>query len=91
MAAAGFAAFVNLYALQSLLPTLATYFAGAVLRRKISPADIANATLAGGVSIGALCARPDFFAGSFVIGLAAVPYAPAGAQARFGTEGDPRC
>ena len=30
-----------------------------------------NATLAGGVSIGALCARPDFFAGSFIIGLAA--------------------
>jgi ammonium transporter Rh len=51
--------------------TLATYVAGMILRRNISPADIANATLAGGVSIGALCARPDFFAGSFVIGLAA--------------------
>jgi ammonium transporter Rh len=51
--------------------TLATYFACMALRRKISPADIANATLAGGVAIGALCARPDFFAGSFVIGLAA--------------------
>jgi ammonium transporter Rh len=58
--------------------TLATYFAGLALRRKISPADIANATLAGGVSIGALCARPDFFAGSFVIGLAA------GALSAFG-------
>ncbi|MCX5685090.1 MAG: ammonium transporter, partial [Planctomycetota bacterium] len=58
--------------------TLATYFATVGLRRKISPADIANATLAGGVAIGALCARPDFFAGSFVIGLAA------GALSAFG-------
>jgi ammonium transporter Rh len=58
--------------------TLATYFAGMALRRKISPADIANATLAGGVAIGALCARPDFFVGSFVIGLAA------GALSTFG-------
>lgn len=51
--------------------TLATYFAGMAFRRKIAPADIANATLAGGVAIGSLCARPDFFAGSFVLGLAA--------------------
>ena len=48
--------------------TLATYLATVVLRRMISPADIANATLAGGVAIGAVCARPDFFAGAFVIG-----------------------
>jgi ammonium transporter Rh len=51
--------------------TLATYVAAMVLRRMVAPADIANATLAGGVSIGALCARTDFFAGSFVIGLLA--------------------
>jgi len=58
--------------------TLATYVAAMVLRRMVAPADIANATLAGGVSIGALCARPDFFAGSFIIGLAA------GALSTFG-------
>ena len=51
--------------------TLATYFATILLRRKISPADIANATLAGGVAIGATCARPDFYVGAFAIGLAA--------------------
>jgi ammonium transporter Rh len=51
--------------------TLATYFATVGLRRQISPADIANATLAGGVAIGALCARPDFFAGAFILGLLA--------------------
>jgi ammonium transporter Rh len=51
--------------------TLATYFATVLLRRKISPADIANATLAGGVSIGATCALADFYTGAFVIGLLA--------------------
>lgn len=51
--------------------TLATYFLTVLLRRKISPADIANATLAGGVSIGATCAQPDFFAGAFGIGAGA--------------------
>lgn len=51
--------------------TLATYFATVGLRRKISAADIANATLAGGVAIGSICARPDFFAGAFVVGGAA--------------------
>jgi ammonium transporter Rh len=51
--------------------TLATYFATVGLRRKISPADIANATLAGGVAIGALCARADFFVGAFTLGLLA--------------------
>jgi len=35
--------------------TLATYFSSVVLRRKISVADIANATLAGGVAIGSVC------------------------------------
>ncbi len=35
--------------------TLATYFATIALRRKIAVADIANATLAGGVAIGATC------------------------------------
>lgn len=51
--------------------TLATYVATIVLRRKISPADIANATLAGGVSIGATCAMPNFYGGAFAIGLGA--------------------
>ena len=51
--------------------TLATYFATVGLRRKISPADIANAALAGGVAIGSTCARADFFAGSFAIGILA--------------------
>ncbi len=51
--------------------TLATYFATVGLRRKISPADIANATLAGGVAIGSICAKPDFFAGALVVGAAA--------------------
>ncbi|MBU0664235.1 MAG: ammonium transporter [Proteobacteria bacterium] len=36
--------------------TLATYFASVKLRGKISAADIANATLAGGVAIGSTCA-----------------------------------
>jgi len=51
--------------------TLATYIATVGLRRKISPADIANATLAGGVAIGSICARPDFFVGAFLVGGAA--------------------
>jgi ammonium transporter Rh len=37
--------------------TLATFFASATLRRKISIADIANAALAGGVAIGSTCAK----------------------------------
>ena len=51
--------------------TLATYAVTVILRRKISPADIANATLAGGVAIGSVCARADFLGGAFVIGLLA--------------------
>src|SRR5512133_2314076 len=47
--------------------TLATYFASIRLRGKISAADIANATLAGGVAIGSTCdlAVPGI---AFVIG-----------------------
>ncbi|MFA5928011.1 MAG: ammonium transporter [Candidatus Margulisiibacteriota bacterium] len=37
--------------------TIATYFASVRLRGKISAADIANATLAGGVAIGSTCAN----------------------------------
>ena len=50
--------------------TLATYFASVKLRGKISAADIANATLAGGVAIGSTCdlAQPG---AAFVIGLLA--------------------
>jgi ammonium transporter Rh len=50
--------------------TLATYFATVKLRGKISAADIANATLAGGVAIGSTCdlAAP---AAAFVIGILA--------------------
>lgn len=51
--------------------TLATYVTTLAFRRKISPADIANATLAGGVAIGSICARADFFGGSFAVGAAA--------------------
>lgn len=50
--------------------TLATYFASVKLRGKISAADIANATLAGGVAIGSTCdlASP---AAAFAIGILA--------------------
>jgi ammonium transporter Rh len=50
--------------------TIATYFASTKLRGKISAADIANATLAGGVAIGSTCdiAVPGT---SFVIGILA--------------------
>lgn len=50
--------------------TLATYIAGVLIRKKAAIADIANASLAGGVSIGATC---DIVGpmGAFVIGLAA--------------------
>ncbi len=50
--------------------TLATYVVSCALRRKISIADIANASLAGGVAIGSTCdhANP---ASSMVIGLCA--------------------
>jgi ammonium transporter Rh len=50
--------------------TLATYFASVKLRGKISAADIANATLAGGVAIGSTCdlATP---AVAFAIGILA--------------------
>ena len=58
--------------------TLATYFASVLLRRKISPADIANATLAGGVAIGSTCASENFYRMAFVIGLLA------GALSTFG-------
>jgi ammonium transporter Rh len=58
--------------------TLATYFATVLLRRKISPADIANATLAGGVAIGSTCASKDFYGMAFTIGLLA------GALSTFG-------
>ena len=50
--------------------TLATYFATVKLRGKISAADIANATLAGGVAIGSTCdlASPPV---AFTVGLLA--------------------
>lgn len=50
--------------------TIATYFASVKLRGKISAADIANATLAGGVAIGSTCdlAVPGT---AFAIGIAA--------------------
>ncbi len=51
--------------------TLATYVATVTLRRKISPADIANAALAGGVAIGSTCDIKGFFLQAFLIGVAA--------------------
>jgi ammonium transporter Rh len=50
--------------------TLATYFATVALRRKISISDIANASLAGGVAIGATCATANQPT-SFIIGILA--------------------
>jgi ammonium transporter Rh len=50
--------------------TLATYIASVLIRKKVAIADIANASLAGGVSIGATCniVGP---AGAFLIGILA--------------------
>jgi ammonium transporter Rh len=50
--------------------TLATYFTTVALRRKISISDIANASLAGGVAIGATCASANHPT-SFLIGILA--------------------
>jgi ammonium transporter Rh len=50
--------------------TLATYFVSVGLRRKIFIADIANASLAGGVAIGATCASANHPL-SFLIGILA--------------------
>jgi ammonium transporter Rh len=50
--------------------TIATYFASVQLRGKISAADIANATLAGGVAIGSTCDQATPLA-AFVIGILA--------------------
>jgi ammonium transporter Rh len=50
--------------------TLATYFATVALRRKISISDIANASLAGGVAIGATCASANHPT-AFLIGILA--------------------
>jgi ammonium transporter Rh len=50
--------------------TLATYVATVCLRRKINISDIANASLAGGVAIGATCATANHPT-AFVIGIAA--------------------
>lgn len=57
--------------------TLTTYFATVGFRKKVSPADIANATLAGGVAIGSTCnlTTPGI---AFVIGILA------GALSTFG-------
>jgi ammonium transporter Rh len=57
--------------------TLATYFASTLLRGKISPADIANAALAGGVAIGSTCDTAGFLA-AFGVGVVA------GALSTFG-------
>jgi ammonium transporter Rh len=50
--------------------TLATYFASVGLRHKISISDIANASLAGGVAIGATCASASHPI-AFLIGILA--------------------
>ncbi len=50
--------------------TIATYFASVKLRGKISAADIANATLAGGVAIGSTCDL-SVPGAAFVIGILA--------------------
>lgn len=50
--------------------TLLTYFATVTLRRGICAADIANATLAGGVAIGSTCASVSLVA-AFAIGAVA--------------------
>jgi ammonium transporter Rh len=57
--------------------TLATYVTTVALRRKISISDIANASLAGGVAIGATCATANH-PNSFLIGILA------GALSTFG-------
>lgn len=57
--------------------TLATYLTTVVLRRKILISDIANASLAGGVAIGATCATANHPT-SFLIGILA------GALSTFG-------
>jgi ammonium transporter Rh len=50
--------------------TLATYFATITLRKKICAADIANATLAGGVAIGSTCDHVSL-TGAMIIGVVA--------------------
>jgi ammonium transporter Rh len=50
--------------------TLATYVATISLRRKIMVSDIANASLAGGVAIGAACATANHYV-AFLIGILA--------------------
>jgi ammonium transporter Rh len=50
--------------------TIATYFVSLALRKKISVADIANATLAGGVAIGSTCDR-TIPAVAFAVGICA--------------------
>ncbi|NQT29683.1 MAG: ammonium transporter [Candidatus Saganbacteria bacterium] len=50
--------------------TVATYFVSVALRRKISIADIANASLAGGVAIGSVCDYATHGT-SFIIGILA--------------------
>ena len=50
--------------------TLATYFVSVKIRGKISPADIANAALAGGVAIGSSCDFANHFE-AMIIGIIA--------------------
>lgn len=50
--------------------TLATYIVGVMIRKKVAIADIANASLAGGVAIGATCNLLGPL-GAFVVGLLA--------------------